>query len=146
LQRFQLSCNDFNPLVPTSTLVSWTAVGYIYEPLLQYDMLKPGTVYPWLATSATWSNHDKTLTFQLRRGVTWSDGVPFTSKDVVFTFDLLKKYPSLNAERHLVHDSQGRRPLQSRDKVRQTVVRPRAKHSVVHVDLARARLGQRQGP
>src|SRR5579875_2156879 len=89
--------NDFNPLVPTSTLVGWTAVGYIYEPLLQYDMLKPGTVYPWLATSATWSNGDKTLTFHLRHGVTWSDGVPFTSKDVVFTFDLLKRYPSLNS-------------------------------------------------
>ena len=32
----------------------------------------------------------------LRKGVDWSDGKPFTSTDVVYTFELLKKYPSLN--------------------------------------------------
>ena len=26
----------------------------------------------------------------------WSDGKPFTSADVVYTFDLFKKYPALN--------------------------------------------------
>ena len=36
-----------------------------------------------------------TLTFKLHAGVKWSDGQPFTAKDVVFTFNLLKKTPGL---------------------------------------------------
>jgi peptide/nickel transport system substrate-binding protein len=66
------------------------------ESLLQFDDLRPGTVYPWLASSYAFSNADKTLTFELRHGVRWTDGVPFTSTDVVFSFDLVKKYPQLN--------------------------------------------------
>ena len=36
-----------------------------------------------------------TLTFKLHPGVKWSDGQPFTAKDVVFTFNLLKNTPGL---------------------------------------------------
>ena len=86
--------DDFNPY--GSTAASFTASGFIYEPLLQYDIVKPATTYPWLATSSSWSNGDKTLTFQIRQGVKWSDGKPFTASDVAFTFNLLKKYPGLN--------------------------------------------------
>ena len=88
--------NNFNPLVPTSTLDFYGSWSMIYEPLVQYDVQKPGVTYPWLATSWKWSNGNKTLVFELRHGVKWSDGQPFTSKDVVFTFDLMKKYPSVN--------------------------------------------------
>jgi peptide/nickel transport system substrate-binding protein len=47
------------------------------------------SIVPELATS--WSlNDDKTkLTFQLREGVKWHDGKPFTSMDVKCTWDLL---------------------------------------------------------
>src|SRR6202008_234875 len=38
-----------------------------------------------LATGWEFSDGNKTITFRLRRGVVWSDGVPFTSRDVVFT-------------------------------------------------------------
>ncbi len=88
--------NNFNPLVPTSTLDFYGSWSMIYEPLVQYDVQKPGVTYPWLAASWKWSNGNKTLVFELRHGVKWSDGQPFTSKDVVFTFDLMKKYPSVN--------------------------------------------------
>lgn len=40
-----------------------------------------------LATSYSVSPDQKTWTFQLRSGVKWSDGVPFTSADVVWTYD-----------------------------------------------------------
>lgn len=72
------------------------AESMVYEPLLQYNLAKPNQTYPWLATSYAFSNGDKTLTFQLRHGVKWSDGKPFTSADVVFTFDMMKKYPTIN--------------------------------------------------
>jgi peptide/nickel transport system substrate-binding protein len=35
--------------------------------------------------------------FKIRQGVTWSDGKPFTPQDVVFTYNLLKKDPALDA-------------------------------------------------
>ena len=29
-------------------------------------------------------------------GVTWSDGQPFSAKDVAFTFDLMRRFPALD--------------------------------------------------
>lgn len=89
--------DNFNPFVSTSPAVLLGASGMVYEPLMQYDYAKPGTVYPWLATSDSWSNGDKTLTVQLRKGVKWSNGTAFTSKDVAFTFNMLKNNPSINS-------------------------------------------------
>src|SRR5215469_11342009 len=47
------------------------------------------TVVPDLATSWSWSEDGKELTFPLRQGVKWHDGKPFTSADVKCTWDLL---------------------------------------------------------
>ena len=47
------------------------------------------TIVPDLATKWAW-NADKTaLTFELRRGVSWHDGKPFTAADVKCTWDLI---------------------------------------------------------
>ena len=88
--------DSFNPLDTTSGLDSMAIENAIYEPLVQFDVLDASVTYPWLATSWHWSNGGKTLTLDLRHGVTWSDGKPFTSADVAFTFNLIKKYPALN--------------------------------------------------
>ena len=64
--------------------------------LMVYDSFSC-TPKPWLATGFKW-NDPKTLTFTLRDGVKWNDGKPFSSKDVVFTFDLLKKNQALDAK------------------------------------------------
>lgn len=87
---------NFNPFLPTSTLNDVMATSMVYEPLLQFDTARNPTEQPWLATSYSWADNDKKLTFHLRHGVKWSDGKPFTSADVVFTFDLIKKYSALN--------------------------------------------------
>jgi peptide/nickel transport system substrate-binding protein len=60
--------------------------GNIYEGLLRYDdKLSP---QPLLATSWT-VNKDGTLhTFKLKPNVSWHDGKPFTSADVVFSADV----------------------------------------------------------
>jgi ABC-type transport system substrate-binding protein len=86
----------FNPFVPTQAAYGMGATGLIYEPLIQFNMVSPPKNYPWLATSYTWSNGGKTLTFAIRQGVKWSDGQPFTPADVVFTFDMLKKTAAVN--------------------------------------------------
>jgi peptide/nickel transport system substrate-binding protein len=86
----------FNPFLTSEDAYGLGAVSMVYEPLLQFDVLKPGLTRPWLATAATWSNGGRTLTFTLRHGVKWSDGKPFTSADVVYTYDLIKKDAALN--------------------------------------------------
>ena len=48
-----------------------------------------GDYEPWLAEKWTASPDGRVFTLTLRDGVTFSDGVPFTSDDVVFTFRAL---------------------------------------------------------
>jgi peptide/nickel transport system substrate-binding protein len=69
---------------------------YLYEPLVFVDTLESGKTTPWLATSYAWSDNNRALTFVIRKGVRWTDGQPLTAADVVFTFELLKKYPALD--------------------------------------------------
>ena len=47
------------------------------------------SIVPDLATSWSWSEDGKELTFPLRQGVKWHDGRPFTARDVKCTWDLL---------------------------------------------------------
>jgi peptide/nickel transport system substrate-binding protein len=94
---FGPQADNLNPFLPTSTdNSSYSNTDMIYEPLWQYDIVKPNITYPWLASAYTLTNNDETLTLKLHKNVTWSDGKPFTSADVVYTFGLLKKYPALN--------------------------------------------------
>jgi peptide/nickel transport system substrate-binding protein len=86
----------FNPLVPTGAPWSMGATGLIYEPLIQFDLAKAPTYYPWLATAYSWSNGGKSITFTIRQGVKWNNGTPLTPADVVFTYNLIKKYPAIN--------------------------------------------------
>jgi peptide/nickel transport system substrate-binding protein len=57
-------------------------------PLVRVNRLT-GQLEPWLVREWTTSPDGLTWTLKLRDGVTFSDGVPFTSADVVFTFDAL---------------------------------------------------------
>jgi peptide/nickel transport system substrate-binding protein len=94
---FGPQADNLNPFLPTSTDNSaYSNTDMMYEPLWQYNIVNPSQTYPWLATTKSLSNGDKTLTLTLHPNVKWSDGKPFTSADVVYTFDLLKKYSALN--------------------------------------------------
>lgn len=85
--------DNFNPFSPNA---EDPARGMIYEPLWFFDTADAGRSDPWLATSYAWSDGGKTLTFHLRHGVHWSDGRPFTSADVAFTFNLIRSDSALN--------------------------------------------------
>jgi peptide/nickel transport system substrate-binding protein len=85
---------NFNPLLAPGN-VRWPTRAGIYEPLFIYDTVN-GKVVPWLSTHHTWSVDKRTVRFVLRRGVTWSDGAPFTADDVVFTFGLLGQHKALD--------------------------------------------------
>jgi peptide/nickel transport system substrate-binding protein len=65
----------------------------LFNNLVLYDQHEPQnssqTIRPELATSWRWNEAMTELTFQLRQGVKWHDGKPFTAKDVLCTFDLL---------------------------------------------------------
>src|SRR6476619_2076697 len=73
---------QFNPLRSSGNATG--TLGLLYETLFRYDPLADKYI-PWLATSGKWVG--RTYVIQLRKGVTWNDGKPFTAADVKFTFE-----------------------------------------------------------
>lgn len=84
---------NYNPFLPTAL---FTGVSYLYEPLM-VENTYGCTVQPWLATGYKWQDA-QTLVFTIRDGVKWSDGQPFGADDVVFTLDMMRQYPALDAQ------------------------------------------------
>lgn len=86
------TCN-FNPFNLSDIGYSF---GPVYEPLAFVNTLQNAKESPWLATGWTWANGNKQLTFTIRDKVKWTDGKPMTAADVVFTFNMLKKFKALD--------------------------------------------------
>jgi peptide/nickel transport system substrate-binding protein len=84
---------DFNPF--NLSYISFS-LGNIYEPLVFVNTLQSGQQTPWLATSWAWGSGNKELTFTIRNGVKFTNGHPLTAADVVFTFNMLKKFKTLD--------------------------------------------------
>lgn len=59
----------------------------VFSPLLRYS--QKGELEPILSKKWEISEDKKTITFMLREDVKFSDGTPFTAKDVAFTFNTL---------------------------------------------------------
>jgi peptide/nickel transport system substrate-binding protein len=90
---------DFNPFSSTSADNILGATNMIYDPLMQFDLLKsPATTYPWLATGYAWSNGGKTITFTLRSGVKFTNGEAFNASDAAWEINLIKKFPAINTD------------------------------------------------
>lgn len=84
---------NFNPFSPTALQPT---LGVIYEPLFWYNLAKESDPKPMLATDTEWNEDGSVLTITTRDGVKWQDGEPFTAEDVAYTFEILRKTPSLN--------------------------------------------------
>jgi peptide/nickel transport system substrate-binding protein len=83
---------NFNPFSPDARLQA--SQGTIYEPLMIFNK-STGKLVPWLASSYSWNSDNTELTFKIQPNVLWSDGQPFSTRDILFTFDLLKNNPAL---------------------------------------------------
>ena len=68
----------------TTDASSHEAAGYVFNGLVRYD--KNLKLEGELAESWEVSPDGKRITFHLRKGVRWHDGVPLTSDDVMFTY------------------------------------------------------------
>jgi peptide/nickel transport system substrate-binding protein len=73
-----------------------------FNNLVIFDQLKRteslDTVVGELAEKWSWQDNYRNLVFFLRKDVKWHDGKPFTSKDVKFTFDMIREAPDTPAK------------------------------------------------
>jgi peptide/nickel transport system substrate-binding protein len=72
---------SFNPITESNEVT-----GMIYDALLTTNGVT-GELEPGLAESWEISPDQKTITYKLREGLKWSDGVPMTVDDVVFYYN-----------------------------------------------------------
>ena len=77
----------FNPLVPNNLSTSMV-LSRLLSNLVEFNP-KTELFEPALAESWTVTEDGLSYTFNLRKGLLWSDGHPFTAEDVVFTFDCI---------------------------------------------------------
>ena len=81
----------------TSTISTVWPSSPCFNNLVYFDPLKPkenvDTIIGELAEKWSWQDHYRNLVFFLRKDVKWHDGKPFTSKDVKFTFDMVREAP-----------------------------------------------------
>ncbi len=66
-----------------------------YSNLVLFDQLKARetveSIVPELAERWSWQDNYRNLVFFLRKNVKWHDGQPFTSRDVKYTFDVVRE-------------------------------------------------------
>jgi peptide/nickel transport system substrate-binding protein len=91
------SFSDAVRLIPytTSDSASSRIQGMIFEGMLNLD--QKGNPIPQLATKWSYNKATMTYTFDLRKGVKWHDGKPFTADDVVFSYNMYMNPKSINS-------------------------------------------------
>lgn len=92
----QIFTNNFNPADSQSTGTQMALNGLSFEPLIQWNALKPNAWTPWLATSEVFSSTGQSVTFTISPKAVWSNGVPLTARDVANEFNALSNNASLN--------------------------------------------------
>ena len=89
----------------TSTIATVWPASPCFNNLVYFDPMKPAesadTIVGELAEKWSWQDGYRNLVFFLRKGVKWHDGQPFTSRDVKFTFDMVREAPESQAKLRL---------------------------------------------
>lgn len=86
---------NYNPFSPT---VLGQVQGTIYEALFFFNNLAPldSEPVPLLGEDYAFNADGTQITVTTKDGVEWSDGTPFTAKDVAFSFNLKRATPAIN--------------------------------------------------
>jgi peptide/nickel transport system substrate-binding protein len=71
-----------------------------YDPVLRWPRDPSDPVQPGLAEKWEWNADNTELTLYFRKGLKWSDGVPFTVDDVTFWWDNIENDPNITAAVH----------------------------------------------
>ena len=89
----------------SSTIATVWPASPCFSNLVYFDPMKPvetmDTVVGELAEKWSWQDNYRNLVLFLRKGVRWHDGQPFTSRDVKFTFDMVREAPEAGAKLRL---------------------------------------------
>ncbi|BCL68666.1 putative ABC-type dipeptide transport system,periplasmic component [Vibrio nigripulchritudo MADA3029] len=93
-KEFTTFVRNFNPFLGATHL--HTTWDFLYEPLVVFNEMHGNTPVMRLASDYKMSDDLMSVTFDIRKGVKWSDGEKFTADDVVFSFDLVKNTPALD--------------------------------------------------
>ncbi len=81
--------NIFNPYLPNTA--ARTGYNFMLEPLYFYNAYADSdNIIPWIAESHEFNEDFTEVTVNIRDGVAWSDGTPWTANDLVFTINMLK--------------------------------------------------------
>jgi peptide/nickel transport system substrate-binding protein len=84
-----LDYEAFNPFLLTGT--TKTGWNFLYEPLYFYNAYEEkDNLIEWIATGHQYNDDYTEVTIQVRPGVEWSDGAPWTAHDLVFTINMLR--------------------------------------------------------
>jgi len=71
-----------------------------YDPMLRWPRDPKDPVQPGLAKSWQWSDGGRTLTLNLREGLKWSDGEPFSVDDIIFWWEAIETDTNITAAPH----------------------------------------------
>ena len=71
----------------------------LFDPLKTVESAE--SIIGELAEKWSWQDGYRNLVFFLRKDVKWHDGKPFTSKDVKYTFDMLREAPDASQKLRL---------------------------------------------
>src|ERR1700675_1928539 len=89
----------------SATISGVWPVAPCYSNLVLFDPFKPletaETVIPELAERWSWQDNYRNLVFFLKKNVRWHDGQAFTSRDVKYTFDIVREAPGAPAKLRL---------------------------------------------
>jgi peptide/nickel transport system substrate-binding protein len=89
----------------TATISTVFPAAPCFSNLVTFDSAKAveslETIVGELAEKWSWQDNYRNLVFFLRKGVKWHDGQPFTSKDVKFTFDMVRGAPDAQGKLRL---------------------------------------------